>query len=91
MNKFVSNKCGVCPVCGKYILNWGNSDISDNYIGYEYVCDNCGAEGTEYYKLVFDGHEVYNKKNYEYDNVNDYLLPDAELNNEIKLKEVDNK
>lgn len=84
MNRFISNKCGICPVCGKHNLSWGDSDINDSYIGYEYTCDNCGAQGTEYYRLVFDGHGVYNEENHEYDDVNDYVLPGTELTDEEK-------
>ena len=74
--KFKKNAKGVCPMCGSYNLNWGDSDINDNYLGYEYECEDCGAQGQEWYRLVFDGHEIYNKETQEYEAVNDYILPE---------------
>ena len=50
--------------------------MNDNYLGYEYECEDCGAQGQEWYRLVFDGHEIYNKETQEYEAVNDYILPE---------------
>ena len=76
-NKYKSNMCGVCPVCGSRDLRWGDSDCNGDYIGYEYECGECHINGTEWYRLVFDGHEVeeYDAETdtYNWENVNDYL------------------
>lgn len=82
--KYVCNEAGRCPVCGSSNLEWGNSDCTGDYINYEWTCKDCGAEGCEWYKLVFDGHEVAtpfaidekgNPIDYENESVNDYILP----------------
>lgn len=80
--KYVCNEQGVCPVCGAHSLMWGDSDFTGDYIGYSWECEECHAQGTEWYKMVFDGHEVdvetqteEGYSEYNYDNVNDYIAP----------------
>lgn len=48
-------EAGVCPVCKKDgQLDYGDMDLSSgNSIGYEFTCDNCGAEGIEWYDLTY--------------------------------------
>ena len=79
--KYVCNEAGRCPVCGGRNLGWGDSDCTGDYMSYEWTCEDCGAEGCEWYKLVFDGHEVNQQtvtedgySEYNYENVNDYIL-----------------
>jgi ribosomal protein L37AE/L43A len=47
-----------CPVCFKNDLNYSRAEIIDEGIVHPWVCQSCGAEGNEYDKTVFDGHEV---------------------------------
>jgi predicted RNA-binding Zn-ribbon protein involved in translation (DUF1610 family) len=70
--KFVCNCEDLCPVCGTNNLLWRNSERFDNnVIAYDYKCGNCGAEGTEFYTMTFDGHSVYlDDENVD---VNDYI------------------
>lgn len=76
--KFVCNCEGVCPVCGSKNLDWGFSEFNGEEMGYDYNCRDCGAEGTEYYKLVFNGHVVYHNDTLEdTEDVNDYIAPEA--------------
>ena len=76
--KFIWNCAGVCPVCGKRDLEWGYLQSNEEEIGYDYVCKNCGVEGTEYYKLVFNGHVIYHNDTIEVtEDVNDYIAPEA--------------
>lgn len=45
---------GKCPKCGSLNLNYEtNVDTSDEEIYYPFVCDDCGFEGKEYYRLKF--------------------------------------
>lgn len=49
-----AKEAGQCPVCNSYALDYGDYDWEDNSIGYLFSCADCGAEGTEWYNLVFD-------------------------------------
>lgn len=76
--EFKSNIQGQCPICGENNLSWGDSDFQGEYIGYEWICDNCGHRGTEWYRMIFDGHEVQIETRdgiFDYENVNDYIEP----------------
>lgn len=44
-----------CPLDGA-ALEYGVYEVLDDCIRYPWVCPECGAAGTEYAKLVFDGH-----------------------------------
>lgn len=51
------SEASCCPVCG------GDPDydvfvVLDDSVKYPWSCGECGAEGSEYAKLVFDGHQV---------------------------------
>lgn len=48
---------GVCPKC-KGTLSYGDSDLNGESIGYDWVCDDCGVEGVEWYSLVFSEHII---------------------------------
>jgi hypothetical protein len=72
--RYITNEAGACPKCGKIIENWGDMDIDGDYCAYTWDC-SCGAYGREYYRLVFDGHSVYNEEIEDWDNINDYLNP----------------
>ena len=50
------NEAGVCPLCGKASLEYGNSGIQDENYFYSWSCANCGASGKEWYNLVFSEH-----------------------------------
>lgn len=75
--KFVCNCEGICPVCGGRNLNWDTSRSDGEEMGYDYTCRDCGAQGTQYYKLVFSGHVVYCSDTIENtEDVNDYIVPE---------------
>ena len=55
----------VCPVCGCSFLYPDGSScydgeqiVEENNIGYRFTCKNCGCEGTEWHRAVFDGYAV---------------------------------
>lgn len=51
----MNKKClGMCPKCGSDNLEYGNTELEGNYLGYEFECRQCGCEGTEWYKLVYE-------------------------------------
>lgn len=79
--KYVSNRQGECPVCGSCELTYKDSGYLEDYISFEYECKKCGTEGAEWYKLVFDGHEVYRKTedDYDYEDVDKYIIPENNL------------
>lgn len=53
----MKTESSVCPKCGsKHSLCYGDSELVDENMGYEYRCDVCGFEGKEWYSLEFAGH-----------------------------------
>ena len=52
------HEAGTCPVCGAEDLDYGVLEIQDESVGYPWECNGCGATGTEWYALEFDGHIV---------------------------------
>ena len=50
---------GNCPCCGSLGLDYGILEPNDGtQIFYPWTCWNCGSEGSEYYNLVFSGHNI---------------------------------
>jgi hypothetical protein len=47
------NLPNVCPKCGSENLNYGDTELCGNELGYEFECEDCGCQGTEWYKLSF--------------------------------------
>jgi predicted nucleic-acid-binding Zn-ribbon protein len=50
-----NTKCnrGKCPKCGSENLEWGNTEIDGEGLGYEFECNDCGCQGTEWYNLTY--------------------------------------
>lgn len=47
-------KCrGKCPKCGSENLEWGNTKLAGKSLGYEFTCNDCGCEATEWYNLTY--------------------------------------
>lgn len=67
--KYISNKQGECPVCGSYELEYMDSELEGDCLFYDYVCQKCGAEGREWYSVVFDTHAVLEKEEDKQGNV----------------------
>ena len=49
----VTSSVGKCPVCGSKYITYGGWVFVDEAVYYPFVCDECGAESKEWYKLVF--------------------------------------
>lgn len=47
------NREGVCPQCGNTELEYGAGELTERSFKYPWICKICGAEGTEWYDLVF--------------------------------------
>lgn len=56
------NKQGVCPKCGEHQLDYDTIRYIDEMCYYPYKCGMCGQEGEEWYRLEFQGHNVYDEK-----------------------------
>lgn len=46
-------RSGICFNCGSENIMYGDSDLHDNQIEYEYYCNNCESDGAEVYELEF--------------------------------------
>jgi len=47
---------GICPSCGGESLEFkgqSNGRVQDNYVSFEFSCDDCGYEGKEFYELTY--------------------------------------
>lgn len=59
--KFKSNEQGKCPLCNSMNLSYGTMEI-DGELGnscyYPWHCDDCGADGKEWYNMSFDSHTI---------------------------------
>jgi hypothetical protein len=52
---------GVCPKCGGTNLDYGVGGVVSDQYYYEWDCE-CGAAGKEWYKMIFEEHELYDNK-----------------------------
>lgn len=52
-----SSEC-CCPHCNTDNMRFDNSYFTDelSHFVYEFVCENCGAKGKQWYNLLFDGY-----------------------------------
>lgn len=56
--KVKSNEMGTCPMCNGCNLDYGCADFVEDMVYYPWTCADCRAEGEEWYKLDFVGHNV---------------------------------
>lgn len=47
------SKPGQCSVCDSKNVSYDGTKIVDESMGYEITCDDCGAEGIEWYNLIY--------------------------------------
>ena len=45
---------GECPKCHSHNIEYGNTELDGEYLGYEFECNECGCQATEWYKLEFE-------------------------------------
>lgn len=52
-----------CPCCGKADgMSYGALELRENLVFYPWTC-SCGAEGKEWFRKEFDGHNVEKESN----------------------------
>ena len=44
---------GACPKCGSENIEYGDTNISGDCLGYEFECQDCGCQATEWYDLTY--------------------------------------
>lgn len=44
---------GDCPKCGSDNLEYGNTELDGETLGYEFECRECGCQGIEWYDLEY--------------------------------------
>lgn len=49
---------GVCVNCGHEDLDYSESILEGNGIGFPWECSECGAKGTEWYDMEFNSHII---------------------------------
>jgi len=57
-SQFKSNRQGECPVCGEQDLDYGAVEFEDDMEYFPWTCNQCGAQGEEWYSRDFAGHNV---------------------------------
>lgn len=50
---------GCCPKCGSYNLTYEDTQLESDMLGYEFTCDERGAEGIEWYDLTYTESIIY--------------------------------
>jgi len=61
--KTKAKEAGQCPVCNSEVLEYvGDTKSDGDCIGYLFFCEDCKAEGIEWYKLIFDELEIIEKE-----------------------------
>ena len=56
-----TNEQGRCPRCHELSLDYQAVQYTDEMCYYPYKCEKCGQEGEEWYRLDFQGHNVYDE------------------------------
>lgn len=57
------NEQGYCPKCHSYNLKYGAMEVEDDMMCYyPYTCEECGLQGEEWYRMDFQGHNVYDEE-----------------------------
>lgn len=49
---------GICPVCGSDDLDYHSYEVEGTQLSYQWECNDCHSQGTEWYSLNFIEHEV---------------------------------
>lgn len=44
---------GACPKCGSYNIEYVGTNMTGDYIGYEFECLDCGCHATDWYELTY--------------------------------------
>ncbi len=52
------NQENYCPCCNHFDLEYSDSGMIDKNYYYDWKCPNCGAEGREWFDIIFSAHEI---------------------------------
>ena len=53
MSYIVKECMGECPICGSDNIEYGDHELTGDSIGYEFTCNDCGAESIEWFDVVY--------------------------------------
>ena len=56
--KVKSNENGRCPICNGHNLKYESIEPEGDVICYPWECEDCSAQGEEWYSVNFIGHNV---------------------------------
>lgn len=51
----VGYESGVCPYCGREMIDFQGPNVQDNMIFYDCICEDCGNSFKEWYLCQYDG------------------------------------
>ena len=61
--KDLTNEQNICPKCKGSNLQYQAIEVMDDMMAYyPWKCEDCGLQGEEWYKLEFQGHNVYDEE-----------------------------
>lgn len=52
------NEQGFCPRCKSGNLNYEAIRLENDMCYFPYICNDCGQQGEEWYRLEFAGHNI---------------------------------
>ena len=55
-------KSGYCPFCDARLIEYGAIELDDNCLYYPFTCDECGAEGKEWYDIEYTESEAWKEE-----------------------------
>lgn len=44
---------GACPRCGSHNMDYGDTDLDGESMGYDFTCKDCGTYGKEWYDMTY--------------------------------------
>lgn len=51
--EYIKVNSGSCAVCDSTNIDYGNTEIDNQQIGYEYQCLDCKNDGIEWYAMEY--------------------------------------
>ena len=57
---------GTCPYCGSDDIEWRGSELEDELMFYNAMCNKCKRDFVEVYKLEYDGYNTYDENGEEH-------------------------
>lgn len=79
LDKNAEIKRGVCPYCGSTHLDYYEGATEprvveyNDYVSYDWTCEDCGKEGQEIFSMEFIGHDLYRNDDDGDDDTTDFV------------------